>query len=299
MRRLAVVAAAAALIAGVAVSSAHAALFFLFKPTTADAGSVVTVRLGGTPASFKPEDAERPLRNGIRLYLVPSDIAGEVGSRFDRRLHFVGRIVPDKNSRGVLSFTVPPLDTGAYNVAAWCPECARYSFGRTLFVQTVPRVSRYRRWMGLVVQLPAAADSCPATLRGAGGPPPGLAGRTPPSWFPQTPGWHGNGFLWTGIPLGGTFVPQPQQFQPDGSVLTKLYWLAAGVHGDLTLRGERLDATSPPLVVHRVNRGTMTGFRGSGTWATPVTFPSEGCWRLTARVRDISLSYVVKVVARP
>lgn len=299
MRRLAVVAAVATLVAGVIVSSAHAALFFLFKPTTADAGSIVTVRLGGTPASFEPEDGERPLRNGIRLYLVPRDVAGEVSSRFDPRLHFVGRIVPDKNSRGVLSFTVPPLDTGAYAVAAWCPECARYSLGRTFFVQVIPEASRYRRSGSLYVRMSPPADSCPATLRAAGGPPPGLAWRTPPSWFPQTPGWHGNGFLWTSIPLGGTFVPQPQQFQPDGAVLTKLYWFAAGVHGDLTLRGERLDATSPALVVHRVNRGTMTGFRGSATWATPVTFPSEGCWRLTARVRDISLSYVVKVVARP
>jgi hypothetical protein len=298
MRRVAVLAAVVS-VAAVAASSAHAALFFLFRPATADAGSVVTVRLGGTPASFEPEDARRPLRNGIRLYLAQRDVAGEVSSRFDPRLHFVGRIVPDKKYRGVLGFTVPPLDPGDYAVAAWCPGCAQHSFGRTFFVQVVPEGSRYRVSGSLHVRLPSAAGSCPATLRGAGGPPPGLAGRMPPSWFPQTPVWHGNGFLWTSVPLDGTFVPRPEQTQPDGSVLTKLYWFAAGVHGDLTLRGERLDATSPPLVVHRVNRGTMAGFRGSGTWATPVTFPSEGCWRLTARVRDISLSYVVEVVASP
>jgi hypothetical protein len=30
-----------------------------------------------------------------------------------------------------------------------------------------------------------------------------------------------------------------------------------------------------------------------------VELPSEGCWRITGRVADISLSYVVKVVAAP
>jgi hypothetical protein len=34
-------------------------------------------------------------------------------------------------------------------------------------------------------------------------------------------------------------------------------------------------------------------------WASAVKFPSEGCWRLTGRVGDIALSYVVKVVATP
>ncbi|MBA3434135.1 MAG: hypothetical protein H0U08_08590, partial [Actinobacteria bacterium] len=51
------------------VSSASAALFFLFKPTAARTGDVVTVRLGGTPPGFTLDQRERPYRNGMRLYL--------------------------------------------------------------------------------------------------------------------------------------------------------------------------------------------------------------------------------------
>ena len=265
MRRLAVVAAVTAAVAGVAVSSAHAALFFLFKPTAADAGSVVNVRLGGTPADFIPQDAERPLRNGIRLYLVRRDVAGKVRSRFDPRLHFVGRIVPDRNLHGVLSFTVPPLDTGAYAVAAWCPGCAPHSFGRTLFVQTVPKVSRFRRWMGLRVHLPSATETCPVTR-----------------------GTYGNGFFSMPSAPNGVLVTQSDLGQ-------KLGWIPReGFTGALTVRGERLDAPSAPMKVLGVFWGYSS--TGEGSWASAVRFPSEGCWRLTGRVGDLTLSFVVRVV---
>ena len=123
-RLIVLVLVAAVTAAGVA-SSASAALFFLFEPTTADAGELVTVRLGGTPADFTLEQREKPFRNGIRLYLVPSGAAEEVSSRFDPRLHFIGRIVPDRIGRGILPFRAPPLDSGAYALASWCPGCAR------------------------------------------------------------------------------------------------------------------------------------------------------------------------------
>lgn len=127
-------------VAAVAIApSAYAALFFLFKPTSAAAGERVTVRLGGTPASFTLADRKKPFKRAIRLYLVPNRIAGEARSRFDPRLQFVGRLVPDKKSRGLLTFTVPPVDTDDYAVAAWCPECARYSSGRTFFTFRFPR----------------------------------------------------------------------------------------------------------------------------------------------------------------
>jgi hypothetical protein len=47
-----------------------------------------------------------------------------------------------------------------------------------------------------------------------------------------------------------------------------------------------------------LNRGTLSGFNGA-TWATPITFPTVGCWKLTARVEDVSLSFVVRVVRPP
>jgi hypothetical protein len=204
---------------------------------------------------------------------VRQDVADEVGSRFDPRLHFVGRIVPDRNSRGLLSFRVPPLDTGAYALAYWCPGCAPFSRGVRFGVQTMPRVSRYRRSMGLRVRLPAATKTCPISGGGA----------------------YGNGFLSTTLPPGGV-LSRPRE--ADGTLFDKLGWLPRkGFTDQLTVRGERLDAPGK-LNVLSVNWGyASSGPAANGSWASAVRFPSAGCWRITGRVRDISLTYVVRVVA--
>jgi hypothetical protein len=272
VRRLGVLAVVALIAAAVVASSAHAALFFLFKPTAADAGDVVTVRLGGTPSRFTLADREKPFQQAIRLYLVPRAVAGEAASRFDPRLHFVGRIVPDRKSRGVVSFQVPPLDTGAYALAYWCPGCAPFSGGVKFGVQTVPEVSRYRHQMGLRLRLPDPSRSCPVTK-----------------------GEYGNGFLSTTLPADGV-MSRPRE--ADGTIFNKLGWLPRkGFTAQLTVRGERLDAPGE-LKVLSVNWGyASSGPAANGSWASAVRFPSEGCWRITGRVRDIELSYVVKVVA--
>jgi hypothetical protein len=275
VRRLGVLAAIAVVAATVAVSSAHAALFFLFKPTTTEVGEVVTVRLGGTPASFTLADREKPFRRPIRVYLAPDAVAAEVASRLDPRLHFVGSLVPDRNHRGVLMFTVPPLDSGTYAAAAWCPSCAKNSFGRTFFVLPVPQVSRYRRQMALHVRMPNPRASCPVTK-----------------------GRLGNGFLSVTLPEDGVLA---MRRDPDGTLFDKLGWLPKkGWGGTLTVRGERLDAPGRMRVLNVFWGHTyVNGVQGRGSWATPVKFPSEGCWRITGRVGDVSLSYVVSVVAGP
>jgi hypothetical protein len=199
-------------------------------------------------------------------------VAGEVGSRFDPRLHFVGRIVPDRNSRGVLTFRVPPLDTGAYALAYWCPACAQFSRGVKFGVQTVPDVSRYRHLMGFRLRLPDPSRSCPVTK-----------------------GEYGNGFLSTTLPADGV-MSRPRE--ADGTLFNKLGWLPRkGFTGQLTVRGERIDG-GDRLRVLSVNWGyASSGPAANGSWASAVKFPSEGCWRITGRVRDISLTYVVRVVA--
>nr|MBA3433868.1 hypothetical protein [Actinomycetota bacterium] len=196
---------------------------------------------------------------------------GEIRSRFDPRLSFIGRIVPDRRSRGIMSFRVPPLDTDTYVVAAWCPGCARNSFGRSFFVLALPQVSRYLDLMGLRVRIPNAAKACPVTR-----------------------GTYGNGLLSTRISPNGVLLAQQD---PDGTLSDKLGWLPReGFTGVLTVRGERLDAVSRPMKVLSVNWGYSYP-SGRGSWASAVRFPSEGCWRISGRVGDISLTYVVKVVA--
>jgi hypothetical protein len=215
----------------------------------------------------------------MRLYLVPNDVAASVRHRFDSRLHFIGALVPDRDTRGILTFTVPPLATGAYAVAAWCPGCARWSAGRTFFVLPIAPndPGRFVDLQLLDVRMPDPAMSCPVTT-----------------------GRHGNGFLSTTLPADG-ILRSPRQ--PDGSLFNKPGWMPKKGWtwgGDLTVRGERLDAPGRMRVL-RVNWGHVfvDGRQGRGSWRTAVEFPSEGCWRITGRVEDISLSYVVRVVAAP
>ena len=73
----------------------------------------VKVRAGGTPKGFTLKQRVKPFQRPVRLYLVENDAATEVRSRFDPRLNFIGSVVPDKNGRALLTFSVPPLDPGA------------------------------------------------------------------------------------------------------------------------------------------------------------------------------------------
>lgn len=83
--------------------------------------------------------------------------------------------------------------------------------------------------------------------------------------------------------------------QADGPIFDKFGWIPVdGLVGRLVVNGERLDVPSPPLKGLAVNWGNSFP-SGQGSWASAVVFPSEGCWRLTGRVRDLSLTYVVSM----
>lgn len=77
---------------------------------------------------------------------------------------------------------------------------------------------------------------------------------------------------------------------PDGSIYAKLGWWR-GVQGTFSISGRRLDRSAPPLRVslHTASYPTV-GFIPSG-----LTFPTIGCWRVTARQGIGSLSFVVRV----
>lgn len=266
------------LVALVVPANARAALF-LFDRTTAAANDRVTVRTGNTPRDFAPSSRVKPLQRPIRIYLVAVDAAATVHSRFDSRLHFAGVVEPDRSGRGFASFTVPPLDAAKYTIAYWCPACARFSRGRTFFVQRADQfVPRYRTRAVLRIRTTAA---CPVTL----------PNRNRPRESPPSAAWHGNGLLWTKLSANGEYSVPADRVQPDGSIGNKLLWVTTPRAETPTTSGERLDASAPPLVVDRPNRG-------SASFMTPVSFPSPGCWRIRAWVGDVSLTYVVNVVVR-
>lgn len=285
--RLALLVALAVLAAAAAPENGRAAIFFLFEPTSAKTGETVTVRLGGTPKDFTQAQAVRPFQRPIRLYLTPNGIAARVHTRFDTRLHFIGFLVPDKRFRGRLTFTLPPLDTGRYAVAAWCHGCAQYSFGRTFFTLPVGSgtAARYRPFMLLQVRPLSVTPTCPVTAPN---------GSTPPGERPA-PHFHGNGLLWTGFAPNRTIG----RLDDAGIYFDKLLWWTTILDANLTFRAVRLDANAAPPG-WKANEGGFVGstFRGT-TWATAVWFPSAGCWRLTARLRDVSLSVVVRVGLPP
>jgi len=125
---------------------------------------------------------------------------------------------------------------------------------------------------------------CPVTLGN---------GSTPPLESPS-PGFHGNGELWTRLWDEGTvmFVPGG----PGNVAWGRLKSMAMGfewwrgVTGTLTIRGRRLDAPAPPL------RSQVHGGYGSiGFQPAKVLFPTEGCWEVTGSVGDASLTFITLV----
>ncbi|MFY9577683.1 MAG: hypothetical protein WAQ33_00015 [Gaiellaceae bacterium] len=54
----------------------------------------------------------------MRIYLVRNDVAGDVHSRRDARLSFIGSMLTDINAHGIMTFTVPKLHRGSYGAAA-------------------------------------------------------------------------------------------------------------------------------------------------------------------------------------
>jgi hypothetical protein len=76
----------------------------------------------------------------------------------------------------------------------------------------------------------------------------------------------------------------------DGSISTKLGWWR-GTPGTFSITGRRLDRSAPPLRVSLSRASYPTiGFIPSG-----LTFPTTGCWRISARQGVGRLSFVVMV----
>lgn len=107
--------------------------------------------------------------------------------------------------------------------------------------------------------------------------------------------WYGNGALWAGLERDGTYAVPADRGGADGTVGNKLLWATTPPWERPTISGERIDAGAPPLQVSGVNTSSFSG-AANPSHMSPVGFPTAGCWRLKARLRDVSLVYVVQVV---
>lgn len=285
LKRLAVLTFIGAVVTGSAAVRADAALLFVFDRTKAAPNVRLTLRTGATPVRFTPKQRVKPFLRPVRLYLVPKALIAGVHSRFDARLAFIGVVVPDRRGRGALTFSVPPLDKGDYAVAYWCPGCAASSRGRRFFVQDARDFREPYRSQALLRL--ATTQACPVTV----------PNRAKPPGQPPTGSWYGNGLLWAGLARDGIYAVPPERVEQDGSIFNKLIWVTSPPDRAPALSGERLDAPAPPLRVLATNMGSFSNATRP-SWATAVLFPTAGCWRLTARVGDVSLTYVVSVVIR-
>jgi len=280
MKGLAVV--AVAFVALAAPTGAGAAIFVFGQPTGGP-NDRVTVRTAGTPTAFTLKQLVRPLQRSVRLYLVQNEAAANVRSGLDPRLNFIGSVAPDKNGRALLTFSVPPLDQGRYTIAYWCPGCTGQNRSRMLFVQQVDQLARRYRSQALLRIEPT--QSCPVTLPNENRPP----------GQPRGVSWYGNGLLWAGLAPDGVYAVSQDRVGSDGSIGNKLLWVTTPPSRAPAVSGERLDAPAPPLQVLGANRGSFSS-AANPSFMTPVTFPAAGCWRLRARLDDLSLTYVVDVV---
>jgi len=79
--------------------------------------------------------------------------------------------------------------------------------------------------------------------------------------------------------------------RPALSIDAKFGWWRK-VRGRLEIEG-RVDAPAPPLRAH-----IPDGYGDRGFQATGLIFPTTGCWEVTGRVGNASLTFVTLVLAR-
>ena len=106
----------------------------------------------------------------------------------------------------------------------------------------------------------------------------------------EDPNFHGNGQLWTKLWPNGKIYLSTADRMPDGSFTQKWYF-ERGVHGILTVEGHRLDAESAPL-----RADIPDGYGDAGLQVLALIFPTTGCWEVTGRVGDASLTFVTEVI---
>lgn len=109
-----------------------------------------------------------------------------------------------------------------------------------------------------------------------------------------SPGLYGNGALSMAPWTDGTVVFKPGGpgfVMQDGSLGMKWGW-RRGVRGQLKIEGRRVDAPAPPLQ----SEIACCGYGDIGFQSTYLIFPTPGCWEVTGRVGEASLTFVTLVV---
>ena len=90
------------------------------------------------------------------------------------------------------------------------------------------------------------------------------------------------------LPDGGSMA----QIESDGSITTKLGWWR-GLGGRFVISGHRLDKSAAPL---KADHPSLNSYGATGFIPSSLTFPTIGCWRVSAKLlRGAHLSFVLLV----
>lgn len=109
-------------------------------------------------------------------------------------------------------------------------------------------------------------------------------------------GWgdYGNELLWTSLWMwgeGAIHVPNEAHLRPNGRVIELNWAWFRYVPGKLTIEGHHLDAPAEPMTA-----SVPDGYGEAGVQVSGITFPSAGCWEITGRLGDDSLTFVIEVL---
>lgn len=136
---------------------------------------------------------------------------------------------------------------------------------------------------------PVAKSSCPVTT------PSEQPASLPTNTDYEGRFWYGTPALWTNLPADGVWSALPHD--KAGFVQKTVFWrerfdAASEPKPALTVSGHRLDASAPKFSFSDATHG----FDETGDFMLiGISIPTEGCWKITAKYKDASLSYVVLV----
>lgn len=131
----------------------------------------------------------------------------------------------------------------------------------------------------------ASTATCPLTL------PNGSIPRDAYNWVGNDPeNSHGNGKLWTLLWPHNVVVAAPAFVERDGTVRMKWPWWR-GVRGELQIEGRRLDGDAAPLRAEIPRYYGLSGFQPAA-----IFFPTEGCWEVTGKAGNATLTVVTLVL---
>ena len=129
----------------------------------------------------------------------------------------------------------------------------------------------------------ARASACPVTETIAGPPPENTEGGPPNPEGSQPSRWHVN--------ADRTIWMLAQPFEPRKRIKTA--WFRSP-RAELKVSGRRLDADASPM---QITFPPADSYRHRFT-PSSITFPTEGCWEITAKVDQHEARFVLTVPAK-